>query len=187
MKREEIRMSFTMNISDIKIPEGFAKSVPGKAKMDRCRRYYSKNGCLDRDIVVDKNGYLQDGYIGYLVLVENGATHTEVIQKGYDREYRNSFAPQVGDWVKIRDGEDMEEEFGASENGWIECRFRFTKEMQSGIGGLEFEITEIKYDEYLGHDSEWKISKDMLMPAGDMYVDSDEVDKFLESIKVVDQ
>ena len=67
-----------MGLKDIKISEAFAKSVPGKAKMDECRRYWKENHCQDRFLVVNHNNVLVDGYIQYLVLQENGIKDAEV-------------------------------------------------------------------------------------------------------------
>lgn len=71
-----------MNLSDIKIRDDFLRSKPKKEKMDVCREHYKTYGKLDRDIVINKQGYLIDGYIGYLVLVENLVQEYDVITSG---------------------------------------------------------------------------------------------------------
>lgn len=68
-----------MQVSDIKVPRQFANTTPNQEKMERCREYYSEHGLLDRDIVVNRGGKLKDGYIGLLVLIENGVHETEVV------------------------------------------------------------------------------------------------------------
>lgn len=68
-----------MKISDIHILRQFSNSVPNEHKMEMCRQYYREHGHLDRDIVVNKSGFLKDGYIGFLVLAKNNIEETEVI------------------------------------------------------------------------------------------------------------
>lgn len=46
--------------------------------MAECRAYYAKHGELDREIVVNSHGVIKDDCVGYLVLLENGVTETEV-------------------------------------------------------------------------------------------------------------
>lgn len=69
----------TVKISDIIIPRAFAASIPNTEKVSRCRRFYNENGRLDREIVVNNHNVLRDGYIGLLVLIENGVTEVDVI------------------------------------------------------------------------------------------------------------
>lgn len=61
-------MKKTVNINDIKIFPWFEQTCPSINKIKKCADYYSKNGEMDRDIVIDENGYLTDGYVAYLVL-----------------------------------------------------------------------------------------------------------------------
>ena len=68
-----------MKISDIKIQDNFKITIPSDRKLKECREYFNKYGIIDRDIIVNKNGYLLDGYIGYLVLKENGINDVEVV------------------------------------------------------------------------------------------------------------
>ena len=68
-----------MKMSDIKIQDNFKISIPSNRKLQKCREYFKKHGTIDREIVLNKNGYLIDGYIGYLVLLENGIEDVEVV------------------------------------------------------------------------------------------------------------
>lgn len=68
-----------MKVSEIKIKDSFKQTTPSEEKMKICRDYFKENGKLDRNIVVNKKGYLCDGYVGYLVLLENGVNEIEVI------------------------------------------------------------------------------------------------------------
>lgn len=67
-----------MRIEDIKIKDSFKHTYPSDAKLNACREYFKQHGTIDRQIVVNKNGYLVDGYIGYLVLCENGVNEVTV-------------------------------------------------------------------------------------------------------------
>ncbi len=68
-----------MKLSDIKIRKSFKRTSPNQDKMNACRDYYEKHCCIDRDLVVNRHGYLVDGYIGYLVLMENGVEEADVV------------------------------------------------------------------------------------------------------------
>lgn len=68
----------TMKLSDIKISSAFSDSIPKEHKMKKCRDNWNIYHRQDRWIVVDKNGYLNDGYIQYLVLRENEVEETIV-------------------------------------------------------------------------------------------------------------
>lgn len=67
-----------MRLSDIKIKDSFANSVPTEEKVSVCRQYWNENHEQDRYIVVDYNNFLIDGYIQYLVLKENDVDIAEV-------------------------------------------------------------------------------------------------------------
>lgn len=68
-----------MLIKDIVIPYWY--SSPNPVKLSKCMDFYKKTGGLDRDIIVDSNGMLADGYIGYLTLKKYGVIETDVIVK----------------------------------------------------------------------------------------------------------
>lgn len=105
-------MHFNTSINLIKVPNRFSHSRPNEDKMEACREFYRTNHRLDRDIVVDENMVLKDGYIGYLVLIENKAkvvcvkqTNTRQVtlvygvHPGVDKEYR---------WKMVDDTEGSE-------------------------------------------------------------------------------
>lgn len=78
-------MYFNTDINLIKIPKKFSGSNPNDDKVAACRRFYRINHRLDRDIVVDENMELKDGYIGYLILKENHVSTVGVKQKSFDK------------------------------------------------------------------------------------------------------
>lgn len=105
-------MYFNTSINLIKVPNRFSHSRPNEDKMEACREFYRTNHRLDRDIVVDENMVLKDGYIGYLVLIENEAkvvcvrqantrqvTLVYGVHPGVDKEYR---------WKMVDDTEGSE-------------------------------------------------------------------------------
>jgi hypothetical protein len=67
-----------MNLSDIVITDDFINHPPKEHKINKCREFYKQNHCIDKDIIIDKNNTLVDGYIRYLVLLENGVKSSEV-------------------------------------------------------------------------------------------------------------
>ena len=67
-----------LKLSDIKIKNSFASSVPREEKMKECREFWNDNHMQDRYIVVDYNNVLVDGYIQYLVLKENNVEVAEI-------------------------------------------------------------------------------------------------------------
>ena len=68
----------TMKLSDIKIPEAFVNNIPRENKMNECRNNWNTYHIQDRYIVVNNDNVLIDGYIMYLVLVENKEEFAEV-------------------------------------------------------------------------------------------------------------
>lgn len=68
-----------MKLSEIIISDEFKKHPPTEWKMQQCRDYYNEHGCLDRNIVISKDGILIDGYVAYLVLLENGVNETDIV------------------------------------------------------------------------------------------------------------
>lgn len=67
-----------MKLSSIMIPPHFQSHPPAKWKKDLCLAYYDKHRKLDRELIVNHTGVLQDGYVGYIVLMENGISEYEV-------------------------------------------------------------------------------------------------------------
>lgn len=68
-----------MRLDEIKIPEIYLKTTPKQWKLDACREYFKEFGHIDRRVIVDENGVLRDGYVGYLVLKENGIADCDVV------------------------------------------------------------------------------------------------------------
>ncbi len=73
---------------------------------------------------------------------------------------------EVGDRLRIRSWEDMEQEFGLNDLGDIACRFAFTKSMRY-LCGKEFTVSDKIGESFRsveGIGGVWSISADMLEP-----------------------
>ena len=84
-----------MKLSDIKISQAFASSIPSEEKMNECRNNWIQWNRQDRFIVVHDN-VLIDGYIQYLVLKENNVDEAEV--KISTRRKKRWHRKNVEDW-----------------------------------------------------------------------------------------
>ena len=77
-----------IKLSDIKIKESFTNTTPSEEKMIECREFWRLEGKQDRPIVLNSKGYLVDGYIMYLTLMEHKEEYAEVIsKKKHNRQY----------------------------------------------------------------------------------------------------
>lgn len=97
---------------------------------------------------------------------------------------RENFNPRVGDFVRVREWDDMKSEFGLNGND-IDCECSFVTNMRY-LCGEEFQITSITKDNtYLGLNTYWTISKDMLEPVeDDTPFDTEEIESFFSEIVV---
>lgn len=83
-------------LSDIKISEAFANSIPSEEKMNECRNNWNNYHLQDRYLVVNTDGFLIDGYVQYLVLKENNIEDAEV--KISNRRKKYWYRKNVEDW-----------------------------------------------------------------------------------------
>ena len=56
----------TMPTEEIKITSAFSRSMPRLCKLKTCMDFYRANGYFDRQIIIDSDKYLLDGYCAYL-------------------------------------------------------------------------------------------------------------------------
>lgn len=56
-----------INISDINIEPCFRETQPSIEKVQSKLDYYKANSKFDKEIIIDRNNVLQDGYINYLI------------------------------------------------------------------------------------------------------------------------
>lgn len=61
-----------MPIDAIKIYRCFAEHPPGPEKMEQKEQYFRETGVLQSQIILDRRGYLIDGYTSYLLAVRYG-------------------------------------------------------------------------------------------------------------------
>lgn len=71
-------MKEIIRLSDIIIPESFATTTPAKRKMIKCERYWNDTRKQLKDVVVNYNNILIDGFVQYLVLKDNNEEFVKV-------------------------------------------------------------------------------------------------------------
>lgn len=76
-----------MKLSDIKVLKSFAATTPKEEKMNVCRTFWNDNYEQIKDIVVDRNNILIDGYVQYLVLKENDIEDANVVKVSRKKFY----------------------------------------------------------------------------------------------------
>lgn len=97
----------------------------------------------------------------------------------------------VGDLVRIRQWDDMVDQYGGTDSGrWIKTHvYNFINDMRN-LCGKEFVITSIKhqvYDVYevLGCGTHWHITNEMIeLVEEDVSYDSEEIENFLGTINI---
>lgn len=91
---------------------------------------------------------------------------------------------EVGDVLRVRSWEDMEQKFGLNNSTSISCEFYFTSGMKY-MCGKEFVVREIVNDEYYSEsriEGGYHISSDMLEPASEQEpIDLDAFCKILDA------
>lgn len=81
-----------VKLKEIKIKPSFLSSVPNAKKVELYITKYVQTCKQAKPILIDKNGYLLDGYIQYLILKSFGVEKAEVIVKSKPEKitYKNS-------------------------------------------------------------------------------------------------
>ena len=72
--------SKTYPVNSIRIPKAFALTTPSEAKIEQCLSFYIENGYFDREIILNDNGFLVDGYIKYLICKAAEVEKIKVLQ-----------------------------------------------------------------------------------------------------------
>lgn len=65
--RKVVGVEYNILIEKVKIRYGMTKSLPGKSKLVKRINEYYERGCFNTAVVLDKQGFLKDGYTAYLV------------------------------------------------------------------------------------------------------------------------
>ena len=68
-----------MRLSDIKVNHAFRHTQPAREKLEMCQTFYLRHKKLDRQIVLRSDGFLKDGYVGYLIAKKFGLHMVDVI------------------------------------------------------------------------------------------------------------
>ena len=105
--------SKTYPVNSIRIPKAFALTTPSEAKIEQCLSFYIENGYFDREIILNNNGFLVDGYIKYLVVKAAEVEKIKVLQVHTEITYPAPPEPikPMGFWArfgKIMKGERNE-------------------------------------------------------------------------------
>lgn len=79
----------SMKLKDIIISDDFKTTQPAKWKMAQCRKHYETTHQLDRDIILNEDNVLIDGYVAYLVAQENGIEDVDVVYGLIDHNANN--------------------------------------------------------------------------------------------------
>lgn len=69
-----------LKIEDIKIPENYEKQLPNADKLKARIEHFKKCGTFDREILVDENNTLLDGYTVYLISKMLGIEKVRVLK-----------------------------------------------------------------------------------------------------------
>ena len=92
-----------MNIkmSDIKVPKSFASTTPKEEKMNICREFWNNNHNQIKNIVVNKDNILVDGYVQYLVLKENNVENADVVKLDRKKVFINREHKRKREYVEL--------------------------------------------------------------------------------------
>ena len=78
-----------MKLSDVKVLKSFASTTPKEEKMSVCRDFWNNNHKQIKNIVVNNDNVLVDGYVQYLVLKENSVENADVLKLGTKKLFVN--------------------------------------------------------------------------------------------------
>jgi hypothetical protein len=79
----------SMKLKDIIISDDFKTTQPAKWKLAKCRKHYQATKTFDRDIILNEDNMLIDGYVAYLVAQENGIEDVDVVYGLIDHNANN--------------------------------------------------------------------------------------------------
>lgn len=96
-------------LNDIHITPVFKHSYPSDKKLLKCMTHFAKYRKLDRDIVLDENNILVDGYVGYLTLMKLGIKKWKYIKdnsyqwyvQGKHNDNGKTYTWKLPDWLMI--------------------------------------------------------------------------------------
>ena len=72
--------SVKIELDKINIPANFKRDLPNKGKISARYDFYKKTGSFDREILIDENNNLIDGYTVYLICKMVGIEKVRVLR-----------------------------------------------------------------------------------------------------------
>lgn len=99
-----MKLTFTNNtlpIGEIKITKEFSRTIPRLEKLKKCMDFYRTNGYFDRQIIVDSDKTLHDGYCAYLTAYLLGVKTVRVMMVGEQSELIKAIPPAEPEPVKL--------------------------------------------------------------------------------------
>ena len=94
----------TIDLKDIDIPKDFRNSKPSIDKIKRKLDYYKNNNKFDKDIIIDRDRVLQDGYITYLLCKMFNVNNIDVIVQDIKSNIKNDTVPTTPKKKRPRPG-----------------------------------------------------------------------------------
>ena len=150
-------MKVEVRLSDIIIPSHMKATPPREEKMNKVRAFYKKNHRIDKPIILNKDNLLLDGYVRYLVLLENNVKHT-IVEKPVVEPKKH-----INQEVKVRN--NITEQYSST---IISIYNDVVKTYESNvelIKQLEDELMDIEHEIELGKDLDmfkgWQRYKDI--------------------------
>lgn len=80
-----------IDLDDIKVPQSFEQKLPSTQKIADRINYYRKTGSFDREVIVDKDNVLLDGYTVYLVCKMLGVKSVRCIKVKFKGMTANNY------------------------------------------------------------------------------------------------
>lgn len=77
------RVTKTMSLDVIRVTKAFENTPPVPDKIKECYENYRNTGSIGKEIVVNEDNFIIDGYVGYLVLKMMGIRSTKVVIDDY--------------------------------------------------------------------------------------------------------
>lgn len=72
--------SVKIELDKINIPTNFRRDLPNRVKISNRYSFYKKTGSFDREILIDENNNLIDGYTTYLICKMVGIEKVRVLR-----------------------------------------------------------------------------------------------------------
>lgn len=101
-----------IRIDDVVIPQHFRKNIPSTQKVADRMNFYKRNKCFDRELIIDENYKIIDGYTVYLVCKMLGIETVRGLQIKVTPEKVKNKAFSLADLHRMMD-------FGEDNHVWV--------------------------------------------------------------------